>query len=1026
MAGGGRREVLGNTGRGTGTGTADSGQHGVGDRPPAGRWALGGLEQRGGSSATRVRQTGPAGGGRRAAGGGRRTAGGRRLRHLAVRGGGRFLHDATAGACGEARGRKGASGNQGAADDVRRRATGARVLPDGDRAAGSGQRAAGSEQRARAKGGEHTSAVSSRGAADGAARRVAEVVQMATLKAGWRSVHGGSRRVRRAATYRRRPAGCGARRRREARGRGRADEEKSPEKWSWANDGRFLRWTQKGAASERWLTPSRTSRMRVETARGCRRRHLNGGNGVARKKGGGGGYAGSKEQTRTPGAPSGHWLRPTGSPHGMREMSPPRDCCGEWGEGRRRCDDRLVNAQHVEENDHALSAVAKTCRELDFPPKDGRRGVHRLRGDARGHCVPGFLRRGEEDVGDGVDAECFPCALVGRHAVHPEVFPRHSGHPRTHCDRFFRQYARNEIPSAAHELRLSTRAGCKAAARTAGLPARNQSTPPPSVPHLLRDPVVQEDGREYKLVQKRFRDTLLYSSATSPRPNASARIPSAGCCRGRQEILGRRPVKELEKTADFKEGKWCFRAVKGDSDDDVGGVATPRPRKPRKDMATYLIHNGGSGEPQERVLGPLDAPASGEDPAGGVRGFCAKRGNACQRRLTWRYACKWRWASAARGDQRTGGGGTRAAAAEVGNAKPSVGSEPEASGNLNGDLLGDLKDERVVSCPYDGDEALEMMFALVSGESVDISKSLLRFKAKYAVWDDGYRPSTFRRDDESRVEATEPIFVTVKRSGAQVIETGSEPPRKRVKIVEEGSATGRMQAPSPPRRRLRSRTKKYGREQQRWTAAHVRGSCMRVAAVSGNAKQCRGSLTHCSGNLRQLQRQSGTFTVPENAEPNLTFAFGNSLNLEPERGFSSVRFRFHPPHPSLPSATLRSPPAIRAIYFRRLPARNAGARRMPHAHASRNTHRPPTTRSDPTNTRAPPAARLPPLAAAAQDYRFPLPASRPRYLFPVSRAHVPQEPPPAPLAHTAVEGESARGLVRGIGLAVRSFRVGYN
>ncbi|KAJ7187571.1 hypothetical protein GGX14DRAFT_409072 [Mycena pura] len=214
----------------------------------------------------------------------------------------------------------------------------------------------------------------------------------------------------------------------------------------------------------------------------------------------------------------------------------------------------------------------------------------------------------------------------------------------------------------------------------------------------------------------------------------------------------------------------------------------------------------------------LGDPASGEDPAGGVRGFCAKRGNACQRRLTWRYACKWRWASAARGDQRrpaVAGPGQRQRAddetkdlEEVGIAKPSVGSEPEASGNLNGDLLGDLKDERVVSCPYDGDEALEMMFALVSGESVDISKSLLRFKAKYAVWDDGYRPSTFRRDDESRVEATEPIFVTVKRSGAQVIETGSEPPRKRVKIVEEGSATGRMQAPSPPRRRLRSRTKK--------------------------------------------------------------------------------------------------------------------------------------------------------------------------------------------------------------------------
>ncbi|KAJ7199420.1 hypothetical protein GGX14DRAFT_401367 [Mycena pura] len=131
--------------------------------------------------------------------------------------------------------------------------------------------------------------------------------------------------------------------------------------------------------------------------------------------------------------------------------------------------------------------------------------------------------------------------------------------------------------------------------------------------------------------------------------------------------------------------------------------------------------------------------------------------------------------------------------------------------NLNGDLLGDLKDERVISCPYDGDEALEMMFSFVSGESVDVSKALLRFKTKYAVWDNDYRPLTFRRDDESRIEPTEPIIVTVKRTGAQVIDT--EPPRRRAKVVEGEKArkprerlpktSGQSQAPSP--RRLRSK-----------------------------------------------------------------------------------------------------------------------------------------------------------------------------------------------------------------------------
>ena len=72
-------------------------------------------------------------------------------------------------------------------------------------------------------------------------------------------------------------------------------------------------------------------------------------------------------------------------------------------------------------------------------------------------------------------------------------------------------------------------------------------------------------------------------------------------------------------------------------------------------------------------------------------------------------------------------------------------------------------------------------------------------------------PFAVMTSHESRIEPFEPIIVTVKRTGAQVIDT--EPPRKRAKVVEGEKArkprerlpktSGQSQAPSP--RRLRSK-----------------------------------------------------------------------------------------------------------------------------------------------------------------------------------------------------------------------------
>ncbi|KAJ7321627.1 hypothetical protein DFH08DRAFT_1033568 [Mycena albidolilacea] len=110
--------------------------------------------------------------------------------------------------------------------------------------------------------------------------------------------------------------------------------------------------------------------------------------------------------------------------------------------------------------------------------------------------------------------------------------------------------------------------------------------------------------------------------------------------------------------------------------------------------------------------------------------------------------------------------------------------------NLNGDLLADILDDRVVPCHYDGDRALEAMFASVNEgtSSAASADRMLNFKSEHAIWDPEFRPPIFRRDDASRSAPTVPIPVAVKRKNNMEIE-GDEPPMKRTKSNVTNTAT---------------------------------------------------------------------------------------------------------------------------------------------------------------------------------------------------------------------------------------------
>ncbi|KAF8169604.1 hypothetical protein K438DRAFT_1774188 [Mycena galopus ATCC 62051] len=85
--------------------------------------------------------------------------------------------------------------------------------------------------------------------------------------------------------------------------------------------------------------------------------------------------------------------------------------------------------------------------------------------------------------------------------------------------------------------------------------------------------------------------------------------------------------------------------------------------------------------------------------------------------------------------------------------------------NLNGDLIEDLKDDSVVACRPDGDEALNAMFSAIpttSTESSVLVQQMLAFKRDHTIFDEEFRPPIFRRDRPSHFPPTEAIPVVVK------------------------------------------------------------------------------------------------------------------------------------------------------------------------------------------------------------------------------------------------------------------------
>ncbi|KAJ7806726.1 hypothetical protein B0H14DRAFT_3483910 [Mycena olivaceomarginata] len=100
--------------------------------------------------------------------------------------------------------------------------------------------------------------------------------------------------------------------------------------------------------------------------------------------------------------------------------------------------------------------------------------------------------------------------------------------------------------------------------------------------------------------------------------------------------------------------------------------------------------------------------------------------------------------------------------------------------NLNGDLLADILDDRVVPCPSNGDRALEAMFASVNGGPLSAASAdcMLKFKSEHSIWDEDFRPPTFCRDEPSRSAPTALIQIAVKQKSDKEIK--GKPPMKRV------------------------------------------------------------------------------------------------------------------------------------------------------------------------------------------------------------------------------------------------------
>ncbi|KAK7040023.1 hypothetical protein R3P38DRAFT_3350044 [Favolaschia claudopus] len=102
--------------------------------------------------------------------------------------------------------------------------------------------------------------------------------------------------------------------------------------------------------------------------------------------------------------------------------------------------------------------------------------------------------------------------------------------------------------------------------------------------------------------------------------------------------------------------------------------------------------------------------------------------------------------------------------------------------NLNGDLLDDLINGRIVACEDDAESVLNLIMTCALGQITEAQTSLekfIKFKREFTVYDETYRPPSFRRIAESTSQPSAPMLVTVKRGAEEEIEDVPEAKRKK-------------------------------------------------------------------------------------------------------------------------------------------------------------------------------------------------------------------------------------------------------
>ncbi|KAK7012607.1 hypothetical protein R3P38DRAFT_3586804 [Favolaschia claudopus] len=119
--------------------------------------------------------------------------------------------------------------------------------------------------------------------------------------------------------------------------------------------------------------------------------------------------------------------------------------------------------------------------------------------------------------------------------------------------------------------------------------------------------------------------------------------------------------------------------------------------------------------------------------------------------------------------------------------------------NLNGDLLDDLLSRKIIASTFDGVPVLKLIMSCAMGQITNATTSVekfAKFEREFTVYDEKYRPPTFRRIADSTVKPTPPITVTVKRAAEDEIEDEPSPTR-----VKKGEDSERPK----PRRRARAK-----------------------------------------------------------------------------------------------------------------------------------------------------------------------------------------------------------------------------